>query len=431
MGFFYGSTVWDTAPKFLLVLTMYAPLLPASLRALPRSHWQRIATALCFFALGFSTAAWAPLIPLVQQRLNLSHSDFGVLLLAAGVGSMIAMPLAGRMAHRYGCRSVIATVLAAFILILPALAFSPTKLLLAAALFCFGASAGALGVSVNLQAIKLESQQRKSMMSLFHGVCSLGGLAGVLGMTSMLAFGLALPLSVLVISMSILLIMVFAVPFCLKAEAASEATESEDTTQKVAHKPRPTFAILCMGLICFIAFLSEGAAMDWSGIYLNTQFKVQASQAGLAYSCFAALMVAGRLSGHLIIRFFGEKNTILYSATLAGLGLLTVVFAPVWYVALIGYAILGLGSANIVPLMFSRAGRQTELPKHIALSYVSVFAYTGSLLGPALVGFGSEIIGLSQVFFIIAVGLISITVLNQLTSAPATAAEAEKTQTPA
>ncbi|MEK5773515.1 MFS transporter, partial [Acinetobacter variabilis] len=76
--------------------------------------------------------------------------------------------------------------------------------------------------------------------------CSLGGLAGVLGMTSMLAFGLALPLSVLVISMSILLIMVFAVPFCLKAEAASEATESEDTTQKVAHKPRPTFAILCM-----------------------------------------------------------------------------------------------------------------------------------------------------------------------------------------
>lgn len=109
--------------------------------------------------------------------------------------------------------------------------------------------------------------------------------------------------------------MVFAVPFCLKAEAAPEATESEDTTQKVAHKPRPTFAILCMGLICFIAFLSEGAAMDWSGIYLNTQFKVQASQAGLAYSCFAALMVAGRLSGHLIIRFFGEKNTILYSAT--------------------------------------------------------------------------------------------------------------------
>src|SRR5690606_38283747 len=113
------------------------------------------------------------------------------------------------------------------------------------------------------------------------------------------------------------------------------------------------------------------------GIYLNTEFKVPASQAGLAYSSFAALMVAGRLSGHLIIRSLGEKNTILYSAALACLGLLTVVFAPVWYVALIGYGILGLGSANIVPLMFSRAGRQPNLPKHIALSYVSIFAYTG------------------------------------------------------
>ncbi|WP_347454939.1 MFS transporter [Acinetobacter thermotolerans] len=402
-------------------------LLPASVRALPRSQWQRIATALCFFALGFSTAAWAPLIPLVQQRLNLSHSDFGVLLLGAGVGSMIAMPLAGRLAHRFGCRPVIATVLAAFAVILPALALSPSKGVLAAALFAFGSSAGALGVSVNLQAIKLESQQRKSMMSLFHGICSLGGLAGVLGMTTMLGLGLAVPLSALVISLSIMLVMMLAVPFCLKAEAP--ATETTQVSKVEEEKYRPSFAILCMGLICFIAFLSEGAAMDWSGIYLNTLFKVEASQAGLAYSCFAALMVAGRLSGHLIIKFFGEKNTILYSAALAGLGLLTVVFAPVWYVALIGYAILGLGSANIVPLMFSRAGRQPNMPKHIALSYVSIFAYTGSLLGPALVGFGSEMIGLSHVFFVIAVGLIGITVLNQMSSAPATAAE--KTQTPA
>ncbi len=430
MGFFYGSSVRDAALIFTLGLTMYTRNFAASLRALPASHWQRIATALCFFALGFSTAAWAPLIPLVSQRLNLSHSDFGVLLLGAGVGSMIAMPLAGRLAHRFGCRPVIATILAAFVFILPALALSPSKAVLAGALFAFGSSAGALGVSVNLQAIKLESQQRKSMMSLFHGICSLGGLAGVLGMTSMLGLGLAVPFSVLVISLSIVLVMILAVPFCLKAEAPAATTETEGANKAEEAKHRPSFAILCMGLICFIAFLSEGAAMDWSGIYLNTEFKVPASQAGLAYSSFAALMVAGRLSGHLIIRFLGEKKTILYSAALAGLGLLTVVFAPVWYVALIGYAILGLGSANIVPLMFSRAGRQPNLPKHIALSYVSIFAYTGSLLGPALVGFGSEVVGLGQVFFVIALGLIGITVLNQMSSSTQTATAA-KTQTPA
>jgi hypothetical protein len=107
--------------------------------------WQKIATALCFFSLGFSTAAWAPLIPYAQQRLLLNHADFGLLLLCAGVGSMLAMPLAGRMASKFGCRTVLAVILAAFLFILPALAISPTSLMMAITLFFFGASAGALG----------------------------------------------------------------------------------------------------------------------------------------------------------------------------------------------------------------------------------------------------------------------------------------------
>jgi Major Facilitator Superfamily. len=112
----------------------------------------------------------------------------------------------------------------------------------------------------------------------------------------------------------------------------------------------------------------------------------------------------------------GEKTTILLSALLAAAGLFMVIFAPVWQVVLTGYAILGLGSANIVPLMFSRAGRQKSMASHVALSYVSVFAYTGSLIGPALVGFGSEIIGLRLVFTVIAVALMSIVILNHLTA---------------
>src|SRR5690606_14032139 len=147
-----------------------------------------------------------------------------------------------------------------------------------------------------------------------------------------------------------------------------------------------------------VAFLSEGAAMDWRGSYLASQLSLPAAQARLAYSLLAALMVWGRLSRHLVIQQDGGITTMLLRAILPAAGVLTVVFAPVWQVVLLGYAILGLGSANIVRLMFSRAGRQKTLASHVALSYVSVFAYTGSLIGPALVGFGSEIIGLSLVF---------------------------------
>lgn len=390
--------------------------------------WQKIATALCFFSLGFSTAAWAPLIPYAQQRLLLNHADFGLLLLCAGIGSMLAMPLAGRLANALGCRTVLAVILSAFLFILPALAYSPNHLMMAISLFFFGASAGALGVTVNIQAAQIEKKLGKSLMSGFHGVCSLGGLAGVLGMTMLMGFGLAPLTGAVIVSVILLLIALFAVPLSLGAElkTAVEETSSEQSVKKAV----PTWAILGIGLICFVAFLSEGAAMDWSGIYLATEFSLPAAQTGLAYSFFAGLMVLGRFSGHLIIQQFGEKNTILLSALLAATGLLTVVFAPVWQVVLVGYAILGLGSANIVPLMFSRAGRQKTLASHVALSYVSVFAYTGSLIGPALVGFGSEIIGLSLVFSVIAIGLLSIVILNHLTADPSEVQHSEEIVAP-
>ncbi|AUC05774.1 MFS transporter [Acinetobacter lwoffii] len=390
--------------------------------------WQKIATALCFFSLGFSTAAWAPLIPYAQQRLLLNHADFGLLLLCAGIGSMLAMPLAGRLANALGCRTALAIILSAFLFILPALAYSPNHLMMAISLFFFGASAGALGVTVNIQAAQIEKKLGKSLMSGFHGVCSLGGLAGVLGMTMLMGFGLAPLTGAVIVSAILLLIALFAVPLSLGAEPkmAVEETSSEQPAKKAA----PTWAILGIGLICFVAFLSEGAAMDWSGIYLATEFSLPAAQTGLAYSFFAGLMVLGRFSGHLIIQQFGEKNTILLSALLAATGLLTVVFAPVWQIVLVGYAILGLGSANIVPLMFSRAGRQKTLASHVALSYVSVFAYTGSLIGPALVGFGSEIIGLSLVFSVIAIGLLSIVILNHLTADPSEVQQSEEIVAP-
>lgn len=396
----------------------------------PSPHlWQKIATALCFFSLGFSTAAWAPLIPYAQQRLLLNHADFGLLLLCAGIGSMLAMPLAGRLANTLGCRAVLAVVLIAFLFILPALAYSPNHLMMAISLFFFGASAGALGVTVNIQAAQVEKKLAKSLMSGFHGVCSLGGLAGVLGMTTLMGFGLAPLTGAVIVSAILLLIAILAIPFSLGIEPKTVLEETSSSEQS-ATKAAPTWAILGIGLICFVAFLSEGAAMDWSGIYLASQFNLPAAQTGLAYSFFAALMVLGRFSGHLIIQQFGEKNTILLSAILAATGLLTVVFAPVWQVVLLGYAILGLGSANIVPLMFSRAGRQKTLASHVALSYVSVFAYTGSLIGPALVGFGSEIIGLSLVFSVIAIGLFSIVILNHLTADPKDAQAAEELISP-
>ena len=374
---------------------------------------QRLSTLLSFFSLGLSTAAWAPLIPYAQQRLHLNHADFGTLLLCIGAGSMLAMPATGLLIQKVGCRAIISVAVLLLLMVLPTFALSSSILIMAIALFLFGTAAGSLGVAINLQAVIVEKNSAKSMMSQFHGMCSLGGLAGVMTVTALLAAGVSPLMSALAICLLLVVLSLMAVPNSLaviEKEAKNDTTEVESKTKKI-----PSPLIILMGLVCFIAFLSEGSAMDWSGIYLINEYGVKPALAGLAYTCFAIAMTSGRFAGHYLIKALGEKNIIIYSAVCAALGLFTVVVAPHWIVVLLGYALLGLGCSNIVPVMFSRVGRQSVMSKAAALSCVSTMAYTGSLLGPALVGISSEMMGLSVVFGFIATLLLTIAFLNRFT----------------
>ena len=374
---------------------------------------QRLSTLLSFFSLGLSTAAWAPLIPYAQQRLHLNHADFGTLLLCIGAGSMLAMPATGLLIQKVGCRAIISVAVLLLLMVLPTFALTSSILIMAIALFLFGTAAGSLGVAINLQAVIVEKNSAKSMMSQFHGMCSLGGLAGVMTVTALLAAGVSPLMSALAICLLLVVLSLMAVPNSLaviEKEAKNDTTEVESKTKKL-----PSPLIILMGLVCFIAFLSEGSAMDWSGIYLINEYGVKPALAGLAYTCFAIAMTSGRFAGHYLIKALGEKNIIIYSAVCAALGLFTVVVAPHWIVVLLGYVLLGLGCSNIVPVMFSRVGRQSVMSKAAALSCVSTMAYTGSLLGPALVGISSEMMGLSVVFGFIATLLLTIAFLNRFT----------------
>lgn len=378
---------------------------------------QRLSTLLSFFSLGLSTAAWAPLIPFAQQRLHLNHADFGTLLLCIGAGSMLAMPATGLLIQKVGCRAIISVAVLLLLMVLPCFALTSSILIMAIALFLFGTAAGSLGVAINLQAVMVEKYSAKSMMSQFHGMCSLGGLAGVMTVTALLAAGVSPLMSALAICSLLVILSVIAVPNSLSViekEQKAEITEVESKTRKL---PNPL--IILMGLVCFIAFLSEGSAMDWSGIYLISEYGVKPTVAGLAYTCFAIAMTLGRFAGQYLIKALGEKNIIIYGALCAALGLLIVVAAPHWTVVLLGYALLGLGCSNIVPVMFSRVGRQNVMSKAAALSCVSTMAYTGSLLGPALVGITSEMMGLTMVFTLIAALLSMIALLNHFTQVKA------------
>jgi len=387
---------------------------PAVLDTATLLSTQRLATRLSFFSLGFATAAWAPLIPFAQQRLNLNHADFGLLLLCMGIGSMIAMPATGALVKRWGCRPLIALALMLLMVLLPSLTMWSSIVTMAVALFIFGSAAGCLGVAINLQAVVVEKHSVRALMSSFHGMCSLGGLTGAMLVTALLAVGLSPLMSTLSVVMILLVIGGVAIPSCLTSFEQDEKPH-EDTTQAPKKLYRPDGIILLIGMMCFIAFLSEGAAMDWGGIYLTSKYQLNPAFAGLAYTFFALSMTTGRFAGHILLKQWGEKNIVTYSAIGAAIGMAVIVTAPVWQVVVLGYALLGLGCSNIVPVMFSRVGRQNNMPKAAALSLVSTIAYTGSLSGPALIGLIGEWTGLSTVLTGIAVLLFIIALLNRFT----------------
>lgn len=375
---------------------------------------QRLSTRFSFFGLGFATAAWAPLIPFAQQRLHFNHADFGLLLLCSGLGAMLAMPATGKIVQRVGCRVPIGFALLLLAVLLPSLSLWTTPLMMAITLFLFGTAAGSLGVALNIQAVVVEKNSLKSLMSGFHGMASLGGLAGVLTITALLALSISAVMSAFAVSLLLVIIVFLSVPYSIKA-VENTSLEASSKVKKSIRQRLPQPLIILIGIACFIIFMMEGAAMDWSGIYLTQQYGVNTAFAGLAYTFFAIAMTTGRFTGHYLIRYFGEKKLLTYSAICATLGLALVSIAPYWWLVLVGYTLVGTGCSNIVPIMFSRAGRQTVMPSAVALSCVSTIAYTGILVGPAFIGMVSELIGLSTVFMALSGLLLLIVALNRFT----------------
>ncbi|MFH7063848.1 MFS transporter [Acinetobacter johnsonii] len=375
---------------------------------------QRLSTRFSFFGLGFATAAWAPLIPFAQQRLHFNHADFGLLLLCSGLGAMLAMPATGKIVQRVGCRVPIGFALLLLAVLLPSLSLWTTPLMMAITLFLFGTAAGSLGVALNIQAVVVEKNSLKSLMSGFHGMASLGGLAGVLTITALLALSISAVMSAFAVSLLLVIIIFLSVPYSIKA-VENTSLEASSKVKKSIRQRLPQPLIILIGIACFIIFMVEGAAMDWSGIYLTQQYGVNTTFAGLAYTFFAIAMTTGRFTGHYLIRYFGEKKLLTYSAICATLGLALVSIAPHWWLVLVGYTLVGTGCSNIVPIMFSRAGRQTVMPSAVALSCVSTLAYTGILVGPAFIGMIGELIGLKTVFMALSGLLLLIVALNRFT----------------
>ena len=345
-----------------------------------------------FFIGGFGTATWAPLVPLLRERLMVGDDVLGMLLLCIGVGSLLTMPLSGALAMRLGCRRVVMTAAVLFAAILLLVSCVDALSLAVPIVLIFGAVMGCIDVVVNIVAVLVEKGIGRRIMSGMHAFWSLGGFVGaglygvwvgLLGLTPFQSTAIAAGLI-------LLLTAVFGrhlIPYGGGGGALLAL---------------PRGIIVFVGMTAFIAFLSEGAVMDWGGVYLTTVRGMDLALAGTGYSVFSAAMLTMRFLGDRVVQRIGALLVAVGGALLAFGGILLVMFAPIDALLYVGFFAIGIGSANIVPVFFSLMGRQNVMPVSAAVSAVSTMGYLGILAGPAAIGFVSSLTTLQTAFAMLA-----------------------------
>lgn len=353
----------------------------------------RRATRVGFFMAGFGLSIWAPLVPYVRERVEMSDALFGTLLLCIGIGSLTWMPLSGLLVTRRGIRPVVLVSVASLLFALVGVAFAESIWGLALALFCFGGSLGAIDVVLNIQGVLIERDTGRRYMSNFHGMFSLGSICGAVALTSALTLGLQPATGTL------LMIAVIGLAYLSVAAGFLRDRAPAGGVSLV----RPSAMVLLVGALCFIVYLAEGAVLDWSALYLTEHKGLGTAQGGLGYASFALMVTIGRFAGAPVVNALGTARVIAFGGVLAGAGILLSIMTDHWSLALLGYGLCGLGCANVSPVLISSLSRQQRMPVHQAITAATTIGFAGVLAGPALIGVIAHYGSLALAFGLLAV----------------------------
>ncbi len=349
-------------------------------------------TALVFFVHGVVIATWVPRIPAIKERLGLTEGSLGVALLGLAVGALLAMQLVGPLLGRFGSRPVTraAALANAALLVAPALAWNLPSLLLA--LLLFGTSIGLLDTAMNAHGVVVERLRGRPIMAGLHGLWSVGGLVGAISAGFAAHAGLA-PLPHFALAAAVLGVLAVAGTRGLLPATADRlgAPERRDGPGD-DDAPRWGRAVLLLGLVGFCSFVGEGTAADWSALYLR-QLGASAGAAAAGYAAFSLAMATSRLLGDRLTARTGPVRLVRAGGLVAACGLgLGVAFAHE-LPAVVGFGLLGVGLAAVVPIAFSAAG---NLGGHggVGIARVASLSYLGTLAGPPAIGFTAELLGL-------------------------------------
>jgi MFS family permease len=360
----------------------------------------RIAVKIAFFLNGFIYANWVSRLPRIQELYNADNGTIGIVLLSLSLGAVFAMPFTGWMILRHGSRRITLFSLIAYCAFVPLIPFMQTISTLILLYLLMGIVTGMLDVAMNAQAVMIEREYRKPIMTSFHALFSIGMALGAWcgALFAELKYDLAHHFSLTVL-------VSLAAAFWVSRNLIHDKPSSTDSGGPLFRIPNK--ALISVGIIAFCCMMGEGAMADWTVNYMENIALAAQSVAPIALSAFATAMTVGRIFGDKVRAMYGDAILIIGGGIIATSGLLLSVIFPLPYVAITGFFLVGLGLSTIVPIAYSIAGNAKDLPSGVGLAMVTTVGYSGFLFGPPIIGFVADLsdlrVGLSFVVLLFGV----------------------------
>ena len=350
------------------------PVSTANPRSIDAARW---AISTVFLLNGAGIGLWAAHVPTVQARMGIDTGMLSMVLLTVAAGALLAMPLMGGLTGRWGTRRMVLLSGFAFAAMTPLIMGAPSLPLLFIAAFLFGVSNGALDVAMNANASEVESARGLPTMSSFHGFFSLGGLfgAGIGGL--LVGQGLGHGQGALMVGVVTAVVLALSAPRVMGFAATHGAG---------SHFSLPRGAALGLGLLALLCFAVEGALVDWSALLMEERTGATAASAALGFSAFSIAMAACRFAGDRLIVRFGALRIMVIGGLAMFAGLALAVASTHFVLSAVGFALVGLGAANVVPLLFGAAARIPGMSAGNGVAAVATLGYGGLLLAPPVLG---------------------------------------------
>lgn len=365
---------------------------------------QRIFLSLFFFLSGICFSTWASRIPTIKTAFGYNEAELGTVLLFMPLASLVGLPISGWLVSRFDSRVPMAIAFTLLAISLSLIGFASTTFMLVAALCLFAFSMRILNIAMNTQAITLQKLFTRKINGSFHGLWSTGGIVGVGFSTLLVALEVPMDKHLVLVSVLTLVTTFFAYKFLISNDRAPSGNKF------IIGKPDPY--IVYLGLLVFFAAICEGGMFDWSGVFFKEVVHVKLFTIG--YLLFMICMAISRFASDRIIEKIGMAKHFVLSASFILTGICMAVIFPSFWPSLIGFCLVGFGTASVIPMTFLLAGNSKKYSPGMAISIIATYSIVGMLIGPPLIGYLAHAFNLRVAFIAFAISGLMLIPVSQL-----------------